>query len=53
MLKIKIPKLCKNEQCYALDILLGEFVGFNFEVETYEGDFVNGIFDDNVRPPFL
>ena len=40
MLKIKIPKLCKNEQCYVLDILLSEFLGFNFEVETYEGDLI-------------
>ena len=40
MLKIKIPKLCKNEQCYVLDILLSEFLGFNFEVETYENNLI-------------
>lgn len=40
MLKIKIPKLCLNEQHYALDILLGEFLGLVFEVESYEGDVI-------------
>ena len=39
-LLIKIPNICKNEQVYALDILLGEFLGLNFDVETYEGDFI-------------
>ena len=38
--KIKISNICKNEQVYALDILLGEFLGLNFEVETYEGDLI-------------
>ena len=40
MLKIKIPKLCKNELCYTLDILLSEFLGLNFEVETHENNFI-------------
>ena len=38
MLKIKIPSLCQNEQQYVLDILLGEFLGLAFEVESYHGD---------------
>ncbi|MBD3727872.1 MAG: hypothetical protein IE936_12515 [Moraxella osloensis] len=40
MLKIKIPNLCQNEQRYALDILLGEFLGLAFEVDTYDGDVI-------------
>ena len=40
MLKIKIPKLCKNEQCYVLDILLSEFLGLDFKVEAYENDMI-------------
>jgi len=40
MLKIKITNLCQNEQRYALDILLGEFLGLALEVETYEGDVI-------------
>ena len=40
MLKIKIPKLCKNELCYTLDILLSEFLGLNFEVETHETNLI-------------
>jgi hypothetical protein len=39
-LKIKIPNFCQNEQKYILDILLREFLGVNFEVKTYEGDFI-------------
>lgn len=40
MLKIKIPNLCPNEQHYALDILLGEFLGLAFEVDTNDGDVI-------------
>ncbi|MBD3727259.1 MAG: hypothetical protein IE936_09365, partial [Moraxella osloensis] len=40
MLTIKIPNLCLNEQRYALDILLGEFLGLAFKVETYDGDVI-------------
>lgn len=40
MLKIKIPNLCQVEQRYALDILLGEFLGLVFEVEAYNGDVI-------------
>ena len=40
MLTIKIPNLCQNEQRYSLDILLGEFLGLAFEVESYEGDVI-------------
>lgn len=40
MLKIKIANLCQNEQRYALDILLGEFLGLAFEVESYNGDVI-------------
>lgn len=36
MLNIKIPDLLQHEQRYALDILLGEFLGLEFEVETYD-----------------
>ncbi|MBE0471795.1 MAG: MarR family transcriptional regulator [Methyloprofundus sp.] len=50
MLTIKIPNLCQSEQRYALDILLGEFLGLVFEVETYAGDVIEitrpGDFDD-------
>ncbi|MBE0494493.1 MAG: hypothetical protein IBX48_09165 [Thiomicrospira sp.] len=40
MIKIKIPHLCQTEQRYELDILLGEFLGLAFEVETYDGDVI-------------
>ena len=40
MLKIKIPNIYENKQNYILDILLKEFLGLNFEVETYEGDLI-------------
>ncbi|MBE0494491.1 MAG: hypothetical protein IBX48_09155 [Thiomicrospira sp.] len=40
MLKTKIPNLCQSEQRYALDIMLGEFLGLVFEVETYAGDVI-------------
>ena len=40
MLKIKIPKICENEQRYVIDILLSEFMGLNFEVEIYESDLI-------------
>jgi hypothetical protein len=39
-LKIKIPNFCLNEQKYILDILLREFLGINFVVETFEGNFI-------------
>ena len=39
-LKIKIPNFCLNEQKYILDILLKEFLGINFVVETFEGNFI-------------
>lgn len=38
MLQIKIPNLCENEQRYALDILLSEFLGLSFKVQTYDGE---------------
>ena len=40
MLKIKIPKICENEQLYAIDILLSEFMGLKFEVEIYDSDLI-------------
>lgn len=40
MLKIKIPNIYQNKQNYILDILLKEFLGLNFEIETYEGDLI-------------
>lgn len=39
-LLIKIPNICKNEQIYSLDILLGEFLGLDFKVEAYENDVI-------------
>jgi len=32
MLKISIPKYCQMEQRYILDVMLGEFLGLNFEL---------------------
>jgi hypothetical protein len=40
MLKIKISTICQNEQRYALDIMLGEFLGLPFEVDEYEGEYI-------------
>jgi hypothetical protein len=40
MLKVCIPSLCQNEQRYALDVLLSEFLGLAFEVEEYEGEYI-------------
>lgn len=40
VLKVKIPNICQNEQRYALDILLGEFLGLAFEVQTYDGEVI-------------
>jgi len=41
LLKIKIPNQTNNSEIqYALDILVGEFLGLHFEVETYEGNFI-------------
>lgn len=40
MLKIKIPNICKHEQIYSIDVLLGDYLGINFEVEVYEGDII-------------
>jgi hypothetical protein len=40
MFKIKIPNICQNEQIYVLDILLGEFLGLDFKVETSESDVI-------------
>ena len=40
MLKIKIPNILQIKQTYALDILLGEFLGLDYEVETYESDII-------------
>ena len=40
MLKVRIPNVCKKEQMYALDILLDEFLGLVFSVETYEGNVI-------------
>ncbi len=40
MLKVNVPNVCQSEQCYVLEILLGEFLGLAFEVETYDGDVI-------------
>lgn len=37
MLKIKTPNLCQSEQRYALDILLGEFLGLACDLGAYDG----------------
>lgn len=36
MIKVKIPKVCLNEQRYILNILLNEFLGLSFQVETHD-----------------
>lgn len=38
--KVKIPEICQSEQRYVLDILLGEFLGLAFEVETYHDNVI-------------
>jgi len=38
LLIVHIPSSCQNEQRYALDTLLGGFLGLVFEVECYDGD---------------
>lgn len=38
MLNIYIPNTCPNEQRYALSILLGEFLGLDFEVSTHAAE---------------
>ena len=40
MLAIKIPDVLQNEQKYTIDILLGEYLGLDFNVEIYEGDII-------------
>lgn len=35
---ISVPKFANTEQCYALDIMLGEFLGVSFTVDTFEGE---------------
>ncbi len=40
MLKIKIPNVCEIEQRYAIEILLGEFLGLTFSIEIYDGDVI-------------
>ena len=40
MFKIKICNVCSNEQIFVLNILLSEFLGLHFKVETYEGDLI-------------
>ena len=37
---IKIPNVCLTEQHYSLDILIGEFLGLNYEVDSYEGNLI-------------
>jgi hypothetical protein len=38
MIKVNIPLICENEQRYILDIVLGEFLGLPYELQTYAGD---------------
>ena len=40
MLKIQAPNFCLNEQVYAYEILLGEYLGLPFEIEVSGGDFI-------------
>ncbi len=37
---ISIPNFAKAEQHYALDVLLGEFLGLSFEVNTFDGEYI-------------
>ena len=39
-LKIRIPNFCQSEQKYALDVLLNQFLGLTFDVETYLSDVI-------------
>ena len=36
MLKVFISKICQKEQRYILDIILGEFLGLNFELVEHD-----------------
>ena len=38
MIQVKIPSICQNEQKYVIGIMLGEFLGLEYKVETYSGD---------------
>lgn len=49
MLKVKRPNFCSNEIEYSLDILLGTFLGIDFEVETYTGDKIELLFDGSTE----
>lgn len=40
MLKINIPKFCESEQRYALEILLEEFLGLAFEIQSFNGEVI-------------
>ena len=40
MLTIKIPDIRQNELRYAIDLLLDEFLGLNFEVKVHKRDFI-------------
>ena len=51
-LKIKIPNICKNEQIYISDIVLGDFLGLDFKVETHESDFIEITRDSSLHNYF-
>jgi len=38
--RIKCPDFCQSEQRYVLDVVLGEFLGLSFDVEFYEGNWI-------------
>jgi len=40
MLKISIPNKCVSEQRYILNVMLSDFLGLDFEVSVYDGDYV-------------
>lgn len=48
MIKVLTPKHCQIEQRYTLDIMLGEFLGLDFDVVEYDGlDIKISYFGDN------
>lgn len=46
-LRVKIPAICINEQHYALDIILGEFLGLMYEIEIHNKDVIEFMMMDD------
>jgi len=40
LLRVKIPRVCQNELHYSLQVLLGEFLGLQYEVEEFDGELI-------------